>query len=800
MNKRLILLYLSLFLSFYAININAHHEPATNKDGSIVTGVLTASWDPFGMFNPAGTPYLPFPSSLMYFRPDLSIRDMTLEIPVVDPGNLADPKVALSAMDGFSTTEKWVTGFSNNTTGRYTNEAPGLLDPASVTTGHSVRVFEVTTSQFLFVTGIVRELTPGIDYVALAITESKIGILPKKPLKEYTSYMAVLTNDIRDTDGNDATPDRLYNFGKAQTPWIDENGSTNPLFDDASAALLETVRQAVQSMELNAASAGINPADIVLSWTVHTQSKSRTLKTLHAYAQPADTIIGFTGMNTSHVNPAWPGIANIHAGIITLPYYLDAPTDNNPAAQLSTFWQAAPGAYAPPFDVLGLDPTSTHVTIANPLPVKKGDQTVPILVTVPNIMSKPANGWPVVIYGHGITRNRLDALAVADILASIGYATVAIDFPLHGVSPDAEPTQAPFWIENTDFAPIANERTFDSDFLNNETLRPPGDTLIDPSGVIFFPASLQSMLTSRDTIRQGIIDFSNVAVSISSMDIDLDGKPDLDATNIAYVGHSWGGIHGAGLVAIEPLITRAFLSVPAGGIARMANASDTFGPVIQGLLGSVGVESGTAAYDSFLIAWQTLLDSADPVNWGAEAAMNTPVMLHEVIDDDVVPNIVPFAPLSGTESLIAVMNLNSYSTSQASEDGLRSAGRFIPTAGHGSLLSPLLGSVDAYFEMQKQMATFIASHGGAIEVTNESTMATVTEMDIQSVGDLTERNSSKSAKGRKGVGSVNRLKADESQEPALSLERAEILEPGDRIIPGKKYGSSGSLNRPNRFE
>ena len=102
--------------------------------------------------------------------------------------------------------------------------------------------------------------------------------------------------------------------------------------------------------------------------------------------------------------------------------------------------------------------------------------------------------------------------------------------------------------------------------------------------------------------------------------------------------------------------------------------------------------------------------------------------------------------------------------------------------------------------MQKQAVTFIGSFGGAVIVTDESTMVTVTEMDIQSVGDLTERNSSKSAKGRKGVGPVNRLEADELQDPAYSLETDQTLEPAERFIPERKYGSSGRINRPNRFE
>jgi hypothetical protein len=731
MNKRLVLLLLTIF----AFNAQAHDDAATNKDGSIVSGILTAGFDPFG--NARGESVAPFPASLAYYTRGFQLIDMTLDIPAEDP---TDVTVALSAMDGFSTTEKWVASFYNGLEdGNYTapgqpgrDLVPGSIDPASVVHGQSVRVFEVISPNFVAVASIERELMPWVDYIATSVEGGKVLIIPTRPLKEYTSYMAVLTNGIRDTNGNDATPDVAYNFGKTQTPWVDENGnSTNGLFSDEEAADLELIRQIVQSYELNAAAVGINPDDIVIAWTVQTQHLSRTLRTLRALAQPAPTQIGTTNLNTSQVIPGLPGIADIYAGVITLPYYMDVPTEDNLAAHLTSFAQAAPGAYVPPFDQLGLDPTSTHVTVANPIPVKKNDQTVPIIVTVPNTSAKPEGGWPVVIYGHGITRNRLDALAVADTLASIGYAVVAIDFPIHGVSPDDQPSQAPFWIENTPFAPIANERTFDGDFLNNTTLTFGPDGLIDPSGFIVIPAALGSMLTARDVLRQGVTDLSIVAVSISSMDIDGDGQPDLDASNMAYVGQSWGAMHGTAFTALEPLITRSFLSVPGGGIARFANASPFLGPIIRGALAQAGVEPGTEDFELALTVWQTLMDSADPINWSAEAATNTPIMLHEVIDDQVIPNSVLTAPLSGTEPMMRVMGLEDYSTSQQSPDGLRSAARFVKPATHGSLLAPSRGSPEAFFEMQKQMASFIASHGGAIVVTDEDTMVPEVPMVVQ---------------------------------------------------------------------
>ncbi len=768
MNKRLIL----LFLSLCAINVNAQSIPALNKDGSVVTGVLTASFDPFGSFSAEAV--FPFPSSLAL----ITTTDMTLDIPVDDPADFSDPRVALSALDGFSTTEKWVTTFVNGDAGAYDNAIPGTIDPASVVTGQSVRLFEVTVSQFVAVTSIVRELTPGVDYFATAVAANALAILPLKPLKEYTSYMAVLTNDIKDAAGNDATPDRAYGFGKTSTPWVDANGkSTNSLFDDASAADLELIRQIVQSMELNAASVGMNPDDIILAWTVQTQSITRTLKTLRAFAQPAPTQIVPTGLTTTAVGGF--GLADIHVGVITIPYYSGIPSTENPTAALTGFWKASPGAYVPPFDQFGLDPTSTHVTVANPIPVLTGLQTVPLIMSVPNVnsgQSKPANGWPVVIFGHAITGNRTNALAIADSLALIGYAMVAIDFPVHGISPDAQPELAAFYIENTPFAPIANERTFDMDFINNATGAPGPDGLIDPSGAHAISAGLSSMLTGRDTIRQGIADLSVLAVTIPTMDLDFDGIPDTDGSNIAYVGHSWGGMHGTAFSAIEPLVTRSLLSVPGGGIARFAEASPTFGPVIRaGLKAAAGLEPGTADYEQFFLVWQTVLDSADPINWAAGAAANTPVMLHEVINDQVIPNFVPTAPLSGTEPLIAAMGLNAYSTTQQSLDGLRAAGRFLPPASHGSLLDPS-SSPAATVEMQTQMASFIASHGGLILVTDESTMVPDVQLEIASATDLTEKSSAKTGNGKKQPGLVNRL------------------------TPANKFNSTSNYDRLNRFE
>lgn len=708
MNNRLILLVLALLLSFGAWAKPT--EPARNKDGSIVTGVLTAQFD-------AASAKLPFPTNLLF----IGTTDLTLNVPPLqgDPNNYGDPSVALSASDGFSTSEPWTVNFVQDQISAVNLvKPPATINPASVVSGQSVRFFEVSTvfGTIVMVSGIVRELQPGVDYVATLSGPSTIAILPLLPLKEMTTYMAVITNDVRDSKGNDATPDQQYWIGKRTEPLLDANGNSTTLLPVALATSLEPLRQIINSQEAALQAFGVNTDDVVLSWTAQTQSITPVLKNLRSIARPAKTSLVNSNMSTAAIGGA--GIADIYIGVITLPYYLGVPSAQNPVAPLTDFWQAAPGAYVPPFNSLGLNPASTHITVANPFPVKTSDQTVPLLLTIPNAKSgktRPAAGWPVVIFGHGLGGDRTNMLAAADTLASIGYASIAIDTPLHGVTS----TSSPFYIGNTPFAGLGNERTFDVDYSNNATGAPGPDGKIDPSGTWII--NLQSLLTSRDNGRQAQADLSVLAVTIPAISFDGDALPDFDASNLAYAGISMGSIMGTAFVAVEPMIKRAFLSVPMGGLMRGLEASPTFGPRIRAGLAAAGIMPGSSEFQQYLTIGQTVIGPMDPVNWGLEASTFKSIVLHEVIGDTVVPNFVATAPLSGTEPLIKTMGLAAYSSSRSDAGGLSLAGRFVPPASHGSLLSPST-SPAATAEMQAQMASFIASKGTSVAVTNAATM------------------------------------------------------------------------------
>ena len=668
-------------------------EPVINPGGTPVTAVITAIFDPSGGV-------LPFPSNIILS----GTTDLTLNPPTVDPTNFGDPAVALSALDGFSTIAPWGTPFSAN------------VAVASVTPGQSVRVFEVTlTGPGGGVTGITTELQAGVDYVAVA-NGAGIGIVPLKALKQLTSYMAVITNGVTDDAGNIATPDQTYFLTKRTAPLVDENGnSTDPLLPTPTAQALEPLRQLTNSQEFAASSAGINPADIVVSWVMTTQSITPVLGAVRAITVPGESVFEPSGLNTSAIGGA--GLANILVGALGSPYYLTAPSAENPTAPLNEFWKAAPGAYVPPFDAFGLDPTSTNLTFANPFPVATKTQFYPLILTLPNENSghtKPATGWPVVIYQHGITRDRTDMLAIADTLASIGYAVIAQDLVLHGITD----TSNPFYASGTTnpFGTILQERTFDLDFSDNTTGAPGPDGVIDSSGTYFI--NLANLLVSRDNLRQGMADLFTLAATIPVMDYDFDDVPDFDGSRIAFVSQSLGTITGIPFLAIEDTVNTAVLSVGGGGIARLLDGSPAFGPRIRAGLEAVGVIAGTPEFDQFMVVTQTVIDAGDPLNFAAFASATNNVLFHEVLGDQVISNTVPGAPLSGTEPLIAAMGLPSISSTTSSPEGLDGAVRF--TEGdHGSLLSPV-ASPAATVEMQSQMASMIATVGTTVIVTNES--------------------------------------------------------------------------------
>jgi len=728
------------------------HPPGIiNSNGKPVTGLITARFSPS-----AGV--VPFPTNLLLS----GTNDLTLNIPVANPNNFGDPAVAMNALDGFGTVAPWSTTFS---------AAPS---PASLIGGQTVRVFEVLlTGPGGGVTKIVRELASPQEFVvAVASTDptgKTIAIVPTKPLRQLTSYMVVLLGDggtgtpfaqrvpsITDAAGNDVTADQTYFLGKRTAPVCVNGQSTISLLPASTTCALEPLRKLINSQEAAAATVGIDRGRIVLSWVATTQSTTVELQAITSLIDAApNSAAAFVpiGQNLSQINPSLPPIADVYVGALTLPYYLTVPSQQNPTAALTGFWHAAPGAYVPPFNAVGLSPASTNVTFANPFPIATTSLSVPLLLTIPNANSghtKPASGWPVVIFQHGITGNRTNMFAIAGAFASAGFAVVAMDLPLHGVADKASPLYRNQLLTGSPAAGlIVGERTFDMDFTNNTTGASGPDGKPDGSGAYFI--NLTSLLTSRDNLREAVADLLELRTALPN--VSLDGATvAFDSARVAFTGISLGSIVGTMFMAVaqtpNTYVQNGVLNVPGGGIVGLLIGSPTFSPVILGGLAQAGVQPGTPAFGQFVTAAQTVIDSGDPINY-AWATANKNLLAQEVVGgnspvagdispavcgskcydangkwlpDQVIPNAVAGFPLSGTNPLIAALGLTSITSTTQSATGIRGVVRFT-NGTHSSLLDPST-SPQTTVEMQTEAVTFVASGGTVVPITNTAVVRT----------------------------------------------------------------------------
>lgn len=681
MNKLITLCILGL--SSLALSGCGEDKTTTLQD-NIDSSHFAARFDPSNSI-------LPFPNNLLF----TGSTDGTLNIPAADPDDYMDPTVALNALDGFSTLAPISATFTDS------------IDAASLSVGSSVRVFEVELSAQGALTAVTRELSAAEYAVTLSSVDtsgSTLVILPLTPLDAASSYLVVLTNGIKSTDGKAVKPDTTYALTKSTSALIDGEGhSQYAALTDQQAQDLEPLRQLTNLAEgtIAAVTAGLETADIVLSWTFTTQSIGAVLTELEATATAgaiatAAIPAGEGNLTTADVLGAGPGLADVHAGTLTLPYYLTAPSEGNPTASLTQFWHGAEGSLL-----------SKYNTTA----VATGNVTVPVLMTVPNTGTMPANGWPVVIFQHGITGDRSNLFGIADTLAANGYVAVAIDLPLHGITDTGNGLYAG-----------ALERHFGVDFINNTTFAEGPDGVIDDSGQHFI--NLKYLLTSRDNLRQAVADLFVLYQSLGNIP-----STSVDTDKVYFLGHSLGGIVGATFLALEPGVKDAVLAMPGGGIAKLLDGSARFGPVVAGGLAAAGVVKGTADYESFMGAAQTVLDTADPINHAANIANGRGVLLFEVVGgggslpDQVVPNNVFAAapagtvpsPTAGTDPLATAMGLTRYDSSTAGTD-LAAWVRF--TAGdHSSILDP---SADAATttEMQTETTLFLNSGGNQLTVVN----------------------------------------------------------------------------------
>jgi hypothetical protein len=640
----------------------------------------------------------------------------------IQPANgLIPQQVGLNALDGWSTTAPIRVNFG------------GAVNPASLTAA-TVRVYQVTVSNTnKAVSGFTRVLTFGTDYSAGVATDTGVGptiveirplrpltpssgpATPTDPVPPGTGYLVVLTNGITMSTGESATADRDYatiktTLGATVNP---ANCATLPNAPMQGACGFTASHFAVAANPALGAAA-VNPANVIVSFHFSTQATRDTMRALGqiifnpAAPAPAIGVNAAPGTPLNAINPALPAIANARFGTVTVPYYSYIPTAQAPggiSTDSNVLRRAWTAAAAPPAPLT--DPANErNLTRFNPIPALVANKAIPLVVTVPNANAgpagvKPANGWPVVIFQHGITGDRSQALALAGAFAQAGWVVAAIDLPLHGVVNTASPLYQ-----------ASNEQTFNLDLVVNASGASGQDTVIDPSGTHFI--NLTFPLASRDNLRQAAVNMLALRRALPTLDLDGDtGTVDVDNTRVAFVGMSLGSITGMvyGASLPNPALARTMaFSVPGGGVAELLRDSASFGPRINAGLQGQGLLPGTTLYNQFFRDAQAIVDAGDALNYVTAAATGRSIYFSQVVGaNPPPPNPDQVIPNSATQRLITALTGAGITFPRVSSGVSPGSGYVNFIAGdHGSLLSPAASGATTV-EMQTQVATFTVS-------------------------------------------------------------------------------------------
>jgi hypothetical protein len=622
---------------------------------------------------PAGTGFVALyapPVDVVPYPNDLYNPTGTkLAVPVKVTSPLA---AALNTLDGFSTTAVVNAPFNAPLdAASLVAFTPGAMLPSAA----SIIVLNVTANT---------PLVPGVDYTVRISTAAGSGgavleIVPLKPLSPRTRYAFIVTDGVRSTAGTAAGADLVFRAVRD----AHLQGATSIPGQPALTPLFAAIGPLINA----AVGLGIPGNRVVVAWSMLTQSIPDVLDVVDATTAARPAFLASAGITTAQLGLGLPGLASIYTGWLDVAYYGD------PANPLTSFWVSS--ALAPP-------------NVQNPAPIARvPNRRIPLLATLPNNQTQPAGGWPVVIFQHGITLNRTVMLAMADSFAQAGFAVVAIDLPLHGITDTTSPLyQGPGH-------PFGNnERHFNLDNVGATGVFAP-DGQIDNGWQIL---NVGNPLNARDHIRQAVSDTIALKRTLPGLDFpDGDASPDLDANRMHFVGISLGSIISGVFLGLDSDIVTATLATPAGpwtSILTDPEAID-FGAPIRNALSAQGLPPGTVGFDNFVRDLQTVIDPVDPVNYTAAAAANHPLHVISVLGDTAVPN-------GPTDYIASLWGLPSVSTTTMATPPATVNGIVRFTAGaHSSLFNPQPNpTVTA--EMQQQTVFYAASGGSAIRVLQPS--------------------------------------------------------------------------------
>ena len=214
---------------------------------------------------------------------------------------------------------------------------------------------------------------------------------------------------------------------------------------------------------------------------------------------------------------------------------------------------------------------------------------------------RPPGGWPVAIFGHGLTGNKNSSWMVAAKMAAHGIATIAINAVGHGFGPLGTLTVTTTSGASVTFS--AGGRGIDQN-RDQEIAADEGVYAAPPRTIVFV----------TDGVRQTVVDLMQLVRVIGvGMDVDGDGLPDLDPSRIYYVGNSLGGNFGTVFLAVEPSVHVGLFSSAGGPESEVRRLSpgfrSQFGQLLMSRLPPLVNDPGITQFGDVSVANPTFNDN-----------------------------------------------------------------------------------------------------------------------------------------------------------------------------------------------
>lgn len=505
-------------------------------------------------FEPSDPETGPFPSDTLTVADSAQKTGRRVNLPLPDcaaqPSTCAELQ-SVNQLDGFNLRPRVRVRFS------------GPIDPDTLRYGiYLVALDNLTSEEYgLFRTGEIGY----VDQIVYDPATNTGYAKSDRILDQHRRYLLVVTGDVRDRSGAPVTADPAY------TACVTDSAN------DYCAALAQAV-------------AGLPFAQPVVAASVFTTLSAT------AWMEGARTLVEASPPLPRMIAPR--GVFRI-ADIASLAWHRQTGTNRfsdlsfplEPSL-LSGVGRVAFGSYRSPNfldERQGIPPQPTGALGAR----RPADQELFFSVYLPET-AKPSDGYPVVIFGHGLGDSRLGgATAVSASFAQAGFATLAITAVGHGYGPES--------------TVVISERN------GVTTTLPGGGRGMDVDGDGSIGAYEGCILPAeggvlRDCLRQTALDLAQLVRAVrAGIDVDGDGAPDLDAARIYYAGQSLGSIYGAIFNAIEPATRAAVLNVGGGSIVEIARWSPTFRPITSAILGlrqPPVLNNGATFDENYVLRWQ----------------------------------------------------------------------------------------------------------------------------------------------------------------------------------------------------